>query len=309
MSFLNRLSQGLSKTRQQLSTGFAHLIFGQKKLDTALIEAIETTLLRADFGVTVTQQLIQDLTAQLDRGQLADSQAVWQQLRQSLIKLLTPCEVPLLIPQSSKPFVILVVGVNGVGKTTSIAKLSYYFQQQQSKVLLAAGDTFRAAATEQLRVWSERTKIPLIAQQQGADSASVLYDALQAAQARQFEVVIADTAGRLHTAAGLLQELQKITRVLKKLDHTAPQEIMLVIDATMGQNALKQAVQFQQAVPISSLMVTKLDGTAKGGILFALAQQLALPIRFIGMGEGIEDLQVFNAQQFVQAVLAEKHSD
>jgi fused signal recognition particle receptor len=305
-SLLSRLSQHLHKTRQTLTAGLSRLILGKTPLDANLIESIETALLQADFGLPVTQKLIQDLKLQLSRQQLTDHEQVWQQLQLMLIQLLKPFERPLVLPDTlGKPFVILVVGVNGGGKTTSIGKFAAYFKQQNRKVLLAAGDTFRAAATEQLRVWSTRLSIPLVAQHQGADSASVIYDALQAAQARNYEILMADTAGRLHTESHLIQELQKIIRVLKKLDASAPHEILLVIDATTGQNALKQVTQFQKAVPVSGLAVTKLDGTAKGGILFALTQTVSLPIRFMGTGEGIQDLQVFHAESFVKALFNE----
>src|SRR6185312_9147696 len=298
--FFNRLSQSLSKTRAHLSAGLARLRGEAKTLDAAFISSVEEMLLSADFGMPVTQTLIQDLTTQWRRSPHTEHQQVWELLGTQLRHFLKPCEVPLVLPDAmERPFLILVVGVNGVGKTTTIGKLAYYFKQQQRKVLLAAGDTFRAAATEQLRVWSERTQTLLVAQHQGADSASVLYDALQDAKTRGYEIVIADTAGRLHTEAHLMQELQKVVRVLKKLDTTAPQEVMLVIDASLGQNSLKQVAQFQEAIPVSGLAITKLDGTAKGGIVFSLAQNLKLPIRFVGVGEGLGDLQVFSAEGFV----------
>jgi fused signal recognition particle receptor len=250
----------------------------------------------------VTQEIIQHLTLKLARNQLADGQAVWDMLQQQLSELLQPCERELVINPAHKPTVILVVGVNGVGKTTSIGKLAHYLQKQGMQVMLAAGDTFRAAATEQLMIWAERNHIPIVAQHQGADSASVIYDAFQAAQARNIDVLIADTAGRLHTKHNLMQELQKVKKVISKLDATAPHEIMLILDAGTGQNALLQAEAFNETISLTSLMLTKLDGTAKGGVIFAIAKKLALPIRFVGLGEGIDDLQVFSAQEFVRAL-------
>ncbi|HEY2566816.1 MAG TPA: signal recognition particle-docking protein FtsY [Candidatus Aquirickettsiella sp.] len=301
-SFFNRIKNSLQKTRQQLTENLANLVLGKKKVDTALIEELEDLLLTADIGPTVTQEIIQHLTLKLARNQLADGQAVWDVLQQQLSELLQPCERELVINPAHKPTVILVVGVNGVGKTTSIGKLAHYLQKQGMQVMLAAGDTFRAAATEQLMIWAERNHIPIVAQHQGADSASVIYDAFQAAQARNIDVLIADTAGRLHTKHNLMQELQKVKKVISKLDATAPHEIMLILDAGTGQNALLQAEAFNEAISLTSLMLTKLDGTAKGGVIFAIAKKLALPIRFVGLGEGIDDLQVFSAQEFVRAL-------
>jgi fused signal recognition particle receptor len=301
-SFFNRIKNSLQKTRQQLTENLANLVLGKKKVDTALIEELEDLLLTADIGPTVTQEIIQHLTLKLARNQLADGQAVWDMLQQQLSELLQPCERELVINPAHKPTVILVVGVNGVGKTTSIGKLAHYLQKQGMQVMLAAGDTFRAAATEQLMIWAERNHIPIVAQHQGADSASVIYDAFQAAQARNIDVLIADTAGRLHTKHNLMQELQKVKKVISKLDATAPHEIMLILDAGTGQNALLQAEAFNETISLTSLMLTKLDGTAKGGVIFAIAKKLALPIRFVGLGEGIDDLQVFSAQEFVRAL-------
>nr|AEH95593.1 signal recognition particle-receptor alpha subunit [Rickettsiella sp. 'Phyllophaga sp.'] len=301
-SFFNRIKNSLQKTRQQLTENLANLVLGKKKVDTTLIEELEDLLLTADVGPTVTQEIIQHLTLKLARNQLADGQAVWDVLQQQLGELLQPCEQELVINSAHKPTVILVVGVNGVGKTTSIGKLAHYLQKQGKQVMLAAGDTFRAAATEQLMIWAERNHIPIVAQHQGADSASVIYDAFQAAQARNIDVLIADTAGRLHTKHNLMQELQKVKKVISKLDATAPHEIMLILDAGTGQNALLQAEAFNEAISLTSLMLTKLDGTAKGGVIFAIAKKLALPIRFVGLGEGIDDLQVFSAQEFVRAL-------
>lgn len=301
-SFFSRIKKGLQKTRHQLTEGLANLVLGKKQVDADLIEEVEDLLLTADVGPSVTQDIIQLLSLKLARNQLADGQAVWEILQQQLTELLQPCEQAFMINSEHKPTVILVVGVNGVGKTTSIGKLAHYWQKQGKQVMLAAGDTFRAAATEQLTIWAERNQIPIVAQHQGADSASVIYDALQAAKARNIDVLIADTAGRLHTKNNLMQELQKVKKVLSKLDASAPHEIMLILDAGTGQNALVQAEAFNEALSLTSLMLTKLDGTAKGGVIFAIAKKLALPIRFVGLGEGIDDLEIFSAQEFVRAL-------
>jgi fused signal recognition particle receptor len=302
--FLNRIKQSLQKTRHQLTENIANLVLGKKKVDAELIEELEELLLTADVGPAVTEEIIQRLTSKLAHNQLADGLAVWDLLKQQLGELLQPCEHTLAINALHKPTVILVVGVNGVGKTTSIGKLAHYLQKQGKKVMLAAGDTFRAAATEQLAIWAERSHIPIVAQHQGADSASVIYDALQAAKARNIDVLIADTAGRLQTKNNLMQELQKIKKVISQLDATAPHEIMLILDAGTGQNALLQAESFNEALSLTGIMLAKLDGTAKGGVIFAIAKKLALPIRFIGLGEGIDDLQVFSAQEFVRALFS-----
>lgn len=302
--FFNRIKQSLQKTRHQLTENLANLILGKEGVDAALIEEIEDLLLTADVGPLVTEEIIQCLNSKLARNQLADGNAVWDVLKQQLSELLQPCEQALAINPEHKPTVILVVGVNGAGKTTSIGKLAHYFQKQGKQVMLAAGDTFRAAATEQLTIWAERNHIPIVAQHQGADSASVIYDAFQAAKARKFDVLIADTAGRLHTQNNLMQELQKVKKVIHRLDATAPHEIMLILDAGTGQNALLQAESFNKALSLSSIMLTKLDGTAKGGVIFAIAKKLALPIHFVGLGEGIDDLEVFSAQEFVRALFA-----
>lgn len=297
-SFFTRLKQGLSKTRHSLGEGLSQLFLGKKKIDDELLAQIEERLLLADVGVSATQQIIQDLTQQLARKELNDGEVLKAALKAELVKILKPYEHPLTI--TTTPFVILMIGINGAGKTTTIGKLAYHFSDK--KVMLAAGDTFRAAAVEQLKVWGERNQIPVIAQHQGADSASVLFDSLQAAKARQMDVLIADTAGRLHTKENLLEELKKVIRVLKKLDPHAPHETLLVLDATTGQNALAQAQQFKKSLGITGIVVTKLDGTAKGGILFAIAKQLQIPIRYIGVGENIDDLQPFNAESFVEAL-------
>lgn len=299
-----RLADGLARTRNNLLGGIAGFLERDKSVDNDLIGEIETALLTADVGVEATERMIEGLSKTLDRRQLNDSHEVFSALRASMLEILKPVSKPLTIPVSrSKPFVVLMVGVNGTGKTTTIGKLANRFQSQGSSVMLAAGDTFRAAAIEQLQVWGQRNAIPVVAQHTGADSASVVFDALKSATARGVDVLIADTAGRLHTQANLMEELKKIRRVLGKLDPDAPQETMLVVDAGTGQNALVQAQQFAEAVSVTGITLTKLDGTAKGGIIFSIAQRLALPIRFIGVGEGMEDLREFNAVDFVDALL------
>lgn len=255
------------------------------------------------MGIDATQTLIDNLTQRLARNQLNDSDMLFEALRDDMVALLAPSQKPLVIPQQDMPFVILMVGINGVGKTTTIGKLAKQFQNEGKSVMLAAGDTFRAAAVEQLQVWGKRNDIPVIAQQSGADSASVIFDGLQAAKARNVDILIADTAGRLHTQDNLMEELRKVKRVMGKLDINAPHEVMLVLDAGTGQNALNQATQFQQIVDVSGITLTKLDGTAKGGIIFALAKKLGLPIRYIGVGEAIDDLRPFDGTEFVDALL------
>ncbi|MBD2857829.1 signal recognition particle-docking protein FtsY [Spongiibacter sp. KMU-158] len=301
-SLLVRFRDGLSKTGAQIGEGLANLFLGRKEIDDELLEEIETHLLMADVGVEATSQIISELTQRLSRNELADTEALYIALQESLRNLLEPAEQELVLPESDKPYVILMVGVNGVGKTTTIGKLAKQFQAGGRSVMLAAGDTFRAAAVEQLQVWGERNDVPVVAQHTGADSASVLYDALQAAQSRKVDVLIADTAGRLHNKDNLMEELKKVVRVLKKLDPEAPHEVMLVLDAGTGQNALTQAKHFQDAVGVTGLTLTKLDGTAKGGIVFAISKQLGIPIRFIGVGEGILDLRPFRADEFVGAL-------
>ena len=303
--FFQRLKQGLQKTRNQFTQGVANLVLGKKIIDADLLQQLEDLLLLSDMGVEVSRQVIADLTDRISRNQLDDSQALLGALREELLAILKPCQKPLTLAKSTTPLVILVVGVNGVGKTTTIGKIAKYCQQQGKKVMLAAGDTFRAAAIEQLQVWGDRNDIPVIAQQANADSAAVIYDALQAAKARNMDVLLADTAGRLHTKTNLMEELKKIHRVMAKLDSTAPQEVLLVLDAGNGQNALAQAQQFHEALNVTGLVVTKLDGTAKGGVIFAIAKSLAIPIRFIGVGEGIDDLRPFDAEEFVSALFAD----
>lgn len=303
--FFARLKQGLSKTSASIGEGMASLFLGKKVIDDELLEDIETRLLTADVGVEATAVIIQSLTQKVARKQLTDADALYKSLQAELAAMLKPVEAPLVITPK-KPFVILVVGVNGAGKTTTIGKLAKKLQGEGKKVMLAAGDTFRAAAVEQLQVWGERNKIPVIAQHTGADSASVIFDAVQAAKARSIDVLIADTAGRLHTKDNLMEELKKVRRVIGKLDADAPHEVLLVLDAGTGQNAISQAKQFNQTVQLTGLALTKLDGTAKGGVIFALAKQFGLPIRYIGVGEGIDDLRTFEAEPFVQALFAER---
>lgn len=301
MSLFERLKTRLAKTRSSLLGGLADLFRG-RKIDEELLEELETRLLLADVGVDATRTIIDSLTQQAERKELADGQALLGALQRRMAELLEPCEQTLSIGEQ-RPFVILMVGVNGVGKTTTIGKLAKRLQNEGHSVLLAAGDTFRAAAVEQLQAWGERNNVPVIAQHSGADSASVLFDAIGAAKARKIDVVIADTAGRLHTQVNLMEELKKIKRVIGKLDATAPHETLLVVDAGTGQNALNQAREFNDAVGLSGIVLTKLDGTAKGGIIFAIAEKLRVPIRFIGIGEGVDDLREFKAAEFVDALL------
>ncbi|OZB33828.1 MAG: signal recognition particle-docking protein FtsY [Pseudomonas sp. 34-62-33] len=305
-SFFARLKQGLSKTSASLGEGMASLFLGKKAIDDDLLDDLETRLLTADVGVEATTTIIGNLTKRVARKELADSGALYKALQEELVTLLKPVEQPLVIDTAKQPYVILVVGVNGVGKTTTIGKLAKKLQLEGKKVMLAAGDTFRAAAVEQLQVWGERNNIAVIAQHTGADSASVIFDAVQAAKSRGIDVLIADTAGRLHTKDNLMEELKKVRRVIGKLDDTAPHEVLLVLDAGTGQNAISQAKQFNQTVNLTGLALTKLDGTAKGGVIFALAKQFGLPIRYIGVGEGIDDLRPFEAQAFVQALFEER---
>lgn len=304
-SLFARLRQSLSKTRSALSDSLSSLILGRKTIDQDLLDDIETQLLSSDVGIAATDHIIQALTQKLGRKQLADPQALLDSLKTELTALLEPCDVPLVIDTSTKPYVILVVGVNGAGKTTTIGKLAKQLQQDGHKVMLAAGDTFRAAAVEQLKVWGERNAVPVVAQPTGSDSASVIFDAYQSAQAKGIDVLIADTAGRLHTKDNLMQELEKIVRVLKKLNPAVPQETLLVLDSTTGQNSLNQARSFHKSVQVTGIALTKLDGTAKGGMVFAIAKELRLPIRFIGVGEKVDDLRPFAAQQFVDALFAQ----
>ncbi|MDY0414053.1 MAG: signal recognition particle-docking protein FtsY [Pseudomonas sp.] len=308
LSWFARLKQGLAKTSSSLGEGMASLFLGKKEIDDELLEELETRLLLADVGMEATTAIMGNLTRRVARKELADSGALYQALQVEMADLLRPIEQPLQVPEGKKPYVILVVGVNGAGKTTTIGKMAARLQKEGKKVMLAAGDTFRAAAVEQLQVWGERNKIPVIAQHTGADSASVIFDAVQAAQSRGMDVLIADTAGRLHTKDNLMEELRKVARVMSKLDGNAPHEVLLVLDAGTGQNAINQTRQFNETIPLTGLALTKLDGTAKGGVIFALAKHFEIPVRYIGVGEGIDDLRDFIADDFVAALFAEKDS-
>jgi len=299
---ISQLKKRLARTRHNLTDGLANLLLGQKEIDEDLMEEIETIMLTADIGVDATSRIINDISEKVRRKELSDPAILNTVLKQELQQILEQCDQPVATPEEGRPQVILMVGINGAGKTTTIGKLAKRLQQDGQSVMLAAGDTFRAAAVEQLQTWGERNDIPVVAQHTGADSASVIFDALQAATARKIDVLIADTAGRLHTKTNLMDELSKIARVMKKIDPAAPHEVMLVVDATTGQNALNQAQQFNQAVGVTGITLTKMDGTAKGGILFAIADQLKMPIRFIGVGEAIEDLRHFDAEEFVDAL-------
>ncbi|EKY3998005.1 signal recognition particle-docking protein FtsY [Enterobacter roggenkampii] len=300
--FFARLKRSLLKTKENLGSGFISLFRG-KKIDDDLFEELEEQLLIADVGVETTRKIITNLTEGASRKQLRDAEALYGLLKDEMGEILAKVDEPLNI-EGKTPFVILMVGVNGVGKTTTIGKLARQFEQQGKSVMLAAGDTFRAAAVEQLQVWGQRNNIPVIAQHTGADSASVIFDAIQAAKARNVDVLIADTAGRLQNKSHLMEELKKIVRVMKKLDEDAPHEIMLTIDASTGQNAISQAKLFHEAVGLTGITLTKLDGTAKGGVIFSVADQFGIPIRYIGVGERIEDLRPFKADDFIEALFA-----
>ena len=304
--FFNRLIQGLIKTKQNIGSGFLNFFRG-KKIDDELFEELEEQLLISDLGMPTTTKIINNLTQHATKQQLKDAELLYQQLKLELADVLKPVAQPLEIDTTKKPYVILMVGVNGVGKTTTIGKLAKKFQDEGKSVMLAAGDTFRAAAVEQLQVWGERNHIPVIAQSSGSDSASVIFDAMQSASARNIDVLIADTAGRLQNKNHLMDELKKIVRVMKKYDETAPHEIMLTLDAGTGQNAVSQAKLFNEAVGLTGITLTKLDGTAKGGVIFAIADQFNIPIRFIGVGEKIEDLRPFNSEEFIEALFS--HED
>ncbi|TCN87012.1 signal recognition particle-docking protein FtsY [Shewanella fodinae] len=303
-----RLKRGLMRTSENIGSGFIGLFRG-KKIDGDLFEALEEQLLTADVGVETTRKLIDSLTEHASRKQLKDAEALYTLMQQEMLATLEPVSQPLIPENTAGPFVILMVGVNGVGKTTTIGKLAKQYQRQGKSVMLAAGDTFRAAAVEQLQVWGQRNNIPVIAQHTGADSASVLFDALQAAKSRKVDVLIADTAGRLQNKAHLMDELKKVVRVMKKLDDAAPHEVMLTLDASTGQNAISQAQLFHEAVGISGITISKLDGTAKGGVIFAIADKFAIPIRYIGVGEQIDDLRTFNAKDFIDALFSQEKTD
>ncbi|HFQ5069713.1 TPA: signal recognition particle-docking protein FtsY [Vibrio vulnificus] len=302
-SFFARLKRSLSRTKANIGAGFFGLFKG-KKIDDDLFEELEEQLLVADVGMDTTLKIIENLTEKASRRDLKDGEALYGLLKEEMAEILSKVEQPLQVDSSKSPYVILMVGVNGVGKTTTIGKLAKQFQNQGKKVMLAAGDTFRAAAVEQLQVWGERNNVPVIAQHTGADSASVIYDAIEAAKARGVDVVIADTAGRLQNKSNLMEELRKIVRVMKKIDDSAPHEIMLTLDAGTGQNAISQAKLFSDVAPITGITLTKLDGTAKGGVIFAIADQFNIPIRYIGVGEGIEDLRPFETQEFIDALFS-----
>ncbi len=308
-NFFGRLKNQLTKTRTGLTGGLGNLFLGKKQIDDDLFEDLEMLLLSADVGIEATQRIIDSLTQRVARKQLSDPQALTAALQEEMLSILEPNQQPLTIPDGEGPFVILVVGVNGMGKTTTIGKLAKRLQAEGKSVMLAAGDTFRAAAIEQLQEWGKRNDIDVVAQHTGADSASVIYDAFEKARARKVDVLLADTAGRLHTQTNLMNELSKIERVIKKIDPNAPHEVMLVLDAGTGQNALAQAKNFNKATPLSGITLTKLDGTAKGGIIFAIANQFSLPIRFIGIGEGIDDLREFNALEFTNALFEKSNDD
>lgn len=301
-SWFNRMKMGLSKSRKNLAEGMVSILIGGKEIDDELLEEVEDQLLVADIGVNATNRIIKSLTEQTDRGDLIYAHSLYKALQTELVDILTPKVAPLIIDTSKKPFVILVVGVNGVGKTTTIGKLAKRLQGEGKSVMLAAGDTFRAAATEQLQIWGERNNIPVVAQGHGSDSASVIFDAMQSAKAKNIDVLIADTAGRLQNKTHLMAELEKVVRVMRKADPSAPHEGMIVLDAGTGQNAINQVELFNKVVPLTGITITKLDGTAKGGVVFNIAETTDVPIRYIGVGESIDDLRAFSPKQFVAAL-------
>ncbi|WHN66562.1 signal recognition particle-docking protein FtsY [Cysteiniphilum sp. QT6929] len=300
-----RLKEGLKKTRSKLGGGIGDLLLGKKVIDDDLIDDIEMQLLTADIGVEATQEIMETVRNKVSRNELQTIEALTDLIKEKLKEIITPSEKPLVIDSAHKPYVILMIGINGAGKTTTIGKLAKKFQTEGKSVILAAGDTFRAAAVEQLQVWGERNHIPVIAQHTGADSASVIYDAVQAAKSRNIDIVIADTAGRLHNKDNLMEELKKVARVMKKLDDKAPHEVMLVLDSGTGQNAIMQAEVFNKILSVTGITLTKMDGTAKGGVIFAIAKKLQLPIRFIGIGEKIDDLRPFHADDFIDALFSQ----
>ncbi|WP_019520536.1 signal recognition particle-docking protein FtsY [Faucicola boevrei] len=306
--WFSRMKQGLSKSSKNFTEGLTNILIGGKEIDDELLEEVEDQLLVADIGVNATNRIIKNLTEATARGDLIYSHSLYKALQKELSDILTPKVKPLDIDTTKKPFVILMVGVNGVGKTTTIGKLAKKLQNEGKSVMLAAGDTFRAAATEQLQVWGERNNIPVVAQGHGSDSASVIFDAMQSAKARGIDVLIADTAGRLQNKTNLMEELKKVIRVMQKADPTAPHEAMIVLDAGTGQNAINQVEIFNEAVPLTGVTITKLDGTAKGGVVFNIAENTDVPIRFIGVGEKIDDLRPFAPDDFVKA-LFEKDDD
>jgi fused signal recognition particle receptor len=303
-----RLKRGLMRTSENIGSGFIGLFRG-KKINDELFEELEEQLLIADVGVETTNKLIKSLTEHASRKQLKDAEALYDLMREEMQKMLDPVAIPLVPDNANGPFVILMIGVNGVGKTTTIGKLAKQYQSQGKSVMLAAGDTFRAAAVEQLQVWGQRNNIPVVAQHTGADSASVIFDALQAAKARKVDVLIADTAGRLQNKSHLMEELKKVVRVMKKLDPDSPHEVMLTLDASTGQNAISQAQLFKEAVGVTGITISKLDGTAKGGVIFAIADKFSIPIRHIGVGEQIDDLRTFNSNDFIEALFSQDKTD
>lgn len=301
VGLLVRLKDKLTKTRTTFNEGLAHIFLGKKEIDADTLEALESLLISSDLGLQATEEIMEDLKNKISRSQLNNFSALSEALKQHLTEILLEQQAPDFSSETS-PLVVLMVGINGAGKTSAIGKLAKIFKNQDKKVILAAGDTFRAAAVEQLKVWGERNDVPVIAQGTGADSASVIFDALQSAKSKNLDVLIADTAGRLHTQTNLMEELKKIVRVMRKLDTHAPHEIILVLDASIGQNGLNQAKKFHEAVGVTSIILTKLDGTAKGGIVFNVVKTLKLPIRYVSVGEGIDDLRPFNAKEFVDAL-------
>ncbi|MDP8034083.1 signal recognition particle-docking protein FtsY [Pasteurella atlantica] len=305
--FFNRLINGLVKTKQNIGSGFLGFFQG-KKIDDELFEELEEKLLIADLGMPTTTKIINNLIQHTSKKELKEAELLYQQLKIELADVLKPVAQPLVIDETKKPYVILMVGVNGVGKTTTIGKLARKFKDEGKSVMLAAGDTFRAAAVEQLQVWGERNQIPVVAQSTGSDSASVIYDAMQSANAKGIDILLADTAGRLQNKDNLMDELKKIVRVIRKYDETAPHEIMLTLDASTGQNAISQTKLFNDAVGLTGISLTKLDGTAKGGVIFSIADQFNIPIRFIGVGESIEDLRQFDADEFIDALFSNEKS-
>ena len=299
---LSRLKQGLSKTSEALTEVMTTAVLGKKELDAELLTELEDRLILADVGIETTTKIIDDLSARVRRKELSDIEILYDALQQSIAEILQPCNKPLLM-RGIRPFSILVVGVNGAGKTTSIGKIAQRLVEHRQSVVLAAGDTFRAAAVEQLQAWGEKINAQVVAQKSGADCAAVVYDAYQSAISRNVNVLIADTAGRLHTQQNLMQELQKTKRAMQKLNPDAPHETLLVLEAGTGQNAIKQATEFNQALGVTGICITKLDGTAKGGVVLAIADQLKIPIRYIGVGEAVDDLRIFNAQHYAAAIL------
>ena len=305
--FFRKLKTNLNRTRTRLGNGIAGLVMGQSGISDELLEDVETQLLTSDLGVEATTEIIENLRRKIKRKDLVDPSKFMQHLKSEMIDILQPCEQQLKISQNTKPFVILVVGANGVGKTTTIGKLANLYREEGNKVMLAAGDTFRAAAIDQLQAWGNVNGVPVVSQKIGADSASVIYDAYQSAKAKEIDVLIADTAGRVHTKDNLMNELEKIGRVLKNQDQRLPDEVLLIIDSTTGQNALNQVASFREAIPVSGIILTKLDGSAKGGIAFGLARKFGIPLRFVGVGEQIKDLLAFSSTDFVEALFPDNN--